>query len=573
MVTASMPSHSVLRDLQATTFYEKQWLLQGGSPEALLDQYRAHGSVLSFLRGTIFAMHQERYTEAHDFLRTAFLKSTTLQERLMVSVYSTSLQLYLSMENQAKQRSYQGDGLELLLDGLHQLQSSPDRDMFALEVEYRVLWMIVHLQNTSGRYSESLPFITQMRHIAFLMGHEEFQHRADSLRAWALGNTGGFHEALTLRKELDTRDTMASVTTNALDIAMLLANLGNLDQALETLNAATQLPDDQQWILLIQSIFGVQSLDMQETLFTGRSARYQWMPEVLRHLAHLYALEPLRSRTADRLKLANQIVDKMKVDLRGFGSDDRSFAAWVLSAAHLNSQNYGLARQSLSGLPPLHSEQLLTRALLAAARLELALEPGFYEVETVMRSEQDLRSIFGTAEQLTHASPAGLAKAVQRWHPVAAAYLAVMPDPIPALHSAAQSIIQIRSACTAHNLILPPLYIAETVLNVFGYDVNAELNAAMRRQRNALQGQIGAARTWLRIVPAAQLTYGLLKAAEGQGSVEHRAAAERTAASYGLVPALRSEFAELELAQLSQALQSWLEGRSNHASFMSTLAT
>ncbi|MBZ9750126.1 hypothetical protein K7W42_04530 [Deinococcus sp. HMF7604] len=513
-------------------------------------------------------MHQELYAEAHELLRAAFLKSTTPQERLMVNIYSTSLQLHLSLENMNGQRTYPGDGLELLLTGVRELQCLPDKDVFALEVEYRALWMIVHLQNRNGTYSESLPLISQMRHIAFLMEHKEFQHRADSLRAWALTNAGELHAALTLRKELDSRGPETSVTMNALDVALLLSNLGNLDQALEALRTAADLPNAEQWILLIQSIFGVQNLDTPHLPFTGRFTGYQWMADALQVLAALYALEPLRSRTPEKQRLANQITEQLKVDLRGFSDDDRCFAMWLLSTAHLNTQNYGLARQSLSGLPSLHAEQLLTRTLLAAARLELALQPGFYEVETIVRTEQDLRSIFSAAERLTYASPERLASAVQRWHPVAATYLAVMPDPIPAFHASAQAIIQIRSACSAYSLTLPPLYVAETVLNVFGYDVNAELNAAMRRQRNALQGSAGEARMWLRIVPAAQLTYGLLKAAEEHGSAEHRAAAERTAASYGLLPSLRSEFAEFELDRLTQAFHRWLRGQTTHTGFL-----
>jgi hypothetical protein len=174
------------------------------------------------------------------------------------------------------------------------------------------------------------------------------------------------------------------------------------------------------------------------------------------------------------------------------------------------------------------------------------------------------------------ANPIELADLMLRWHPLVAAYLALMPNPIGVFlrhprFTETMLSIQGRHA-QAHGLRLPTQYALEVVLRAFGFDRigrgehefkpfrQAPLNQRMIAQRDALETHNDPEPYWRPVISAAQLAYALVKADEHPQSL-HRQIARQLRREYGFVPTSKGDYAEVERRQLERSLEQLLEGQ------------
>ena len=143
------------------------------------------------------------------------------------------------------------------------------------------------------------------------------------------------------------------------------------------------------------------------------------------------------------------------------------YGAWTRSLAYLWLGETGLAGNALGLQQPKFREWLDIRLVVAAARLELSLQLNDPGPQSARKSEDDLRAVFEDAKDLPYASRKGLAQRVQRWHPLVAAYCAVMPNPIPEFQETTEMILRVGATNTVYGLVMSPVYSAELILRCF----------------------------------------------------------------------------------------------------------
>jgi hypothetical protein len=242
---------------------------------------------------------------------------------------------------------------------------------------------------------------------------------------------------------------------------------------------------------------------------------------------------------------------------------------WLRGLAHLWLGETGLAGMTIADARVEAREWLDIRLLLAGLRLELALHIADPGVVTVRQAEEELREVFADAASLPLASRSGLAKRLMRWHPLAAAYSAVMPNPLRELIEARDSILRQGRNIVAYGVVLPHAYAAECILRAFGFDswrrsfTMPRLNTAMLRQRDALKIYYGKVPYVRPVVCGAQLCLGLLKASEGRAA--YMEAASNVEREFGLVSVPRSGYGKFPLERIQYALHGLFRGMTSPA--------
>jgi hypothetical protein len=206
---------------------------------------------------------------------------------------------------------------------------------------------------------------------------------------------------------------------------------------------------------------------------------------------------------------------------------------------------------ALSSLAKANPQWLDIRILLAGLKLEVSLSFNHPELQTQLY-EQELRDVFATASTLPFASRQGLANLLQRWHPLAAAYAAVMPDPIFELQSSTQSILQVGESNAVYGSTIAPAHAAELLLRSLGYDLRhrsftqSRLNGDNRKKRDELLTHEGQVPYWRPTISSITLVYGLVKA--DHQKPHYRDTAEALVRDYGLIP--HTEAVDIDVYQL-----------------------
>lgn len=275
------------------------------------------------------------------------------------------------------------------------------------------------------------------------------------------------------------------------------------------------------------------------------------MVESLRKLLQADSLRKVNQALKTKDQLIQSAVDTCR-NVSFFVSPWYEFLhRWIVAKAYQGLGKPVLATSQIGQHKVANREMLDLRVLFAGLRLELALSPYLPDLSPA-RAEQELREVFADASTIPHASRSGLAQLLQRWHPVAAAYAAVMPDPIPELEFATEAILEAGERCQVYGLPMPPVYAGELILRSLGWDsrkdrgfTQSPLNKREIAQRDALASQYGAVPYWRPVVSGMQLVFCLAKA--GQGRKEYAQAAQRVVQSYGLLPNSKNGYAQHEL--------------------------
>lgn len=416
---------------------------------------------------------------------------------------------------------------DVLLDGLREVRRLEDGDVSRVEVEYRLLEALHYDQYASGDHSSAIVTAKEMLLLATLAQVPRSMATARRYYQSAIAQAGRYHEDLTERqrtlRSLRPDDPARLKERKGLAIAQL--NVGDLRGALDTAHAAPQLPIHQ---TLAQAVVGIFEPDAQNH-FVDRGLG--WIAECLWHLARIDSVPPWRP--LDRRALATAALCIIREHNQRRALTDRAFLAWLEARARLEAGEYGLARHLVQSVAPIDAEDLLTRTLLGGARLDLALTDQAYQTQTVAHSEDELRQIFALARSLRHGSPSGLADILQRWHPRAAAYMALCPQPVPELLGASEAVLKCHRRAEVYGVVLPPAVALDEALRRYDLPTVAERpgsNARFQRQR--LLVRRGTLDYWRPVVLAAPLAAALRSVRSGT----HDEAAARLDAEFGSVP-------------------------------------
>lgn len=416
---------------------------------------------------------------------------------------------------------------DVLLDGLQEVRGLEDGDVSRIEVEYRILEALHYDQYASGDHAKAIVTAKEMLLLSTLAQVPRAMANARRYYQSAIAQAGRYHEDLTERRRtlrsLRPDDPARLRERKGLAIAQM--NVGDLRGALDTARATPGLPTHE---TLAQAVLGIFEPDAHSH-FVDRSLG--WIAESLWHLARIDSAPPWRP--LDRRALTTAALCSVRGHNQRRALTDRAFLVWLEARARLEAGEYGLARHLVQTVIPIDAEDLLTRTLLGGARLDLALTDQTFQTQTVAHSEDELRQIFDLARSLQHGSPSGLADVLQRWHPRAAAYMALCPRPVPELLSASEAVLKCHRHAEVYGVVLPPAVALDEALRRYDLPTVAERpgsNARFQRQR--LLVRRGTLDYWRPVVLATPLVAAL----RSVHSDTHDEAAARLDAEFGSVP-------------------------------------
>lgn len=568
-----------LRDLKAIEAWEQERLREGWSDGQLRTAYEETGTALGLLRSMRHIRGGVDETELTRAYAQRAKNATVdrLEQLLAESVLGAS---YIVQGRVQGLNEVSGAlaAIPMLERGLRSVREYPDRGTFGGEVEFRFLYALGYAHFLRDDAKTALGYASEAITAAFALETAREMSRAKALYAMALMSDDRLHEALLLR-ESSFSETMTPRTRHNYRVqsSVLLFFLGNFPAALDAIDSAQtdafSEHERRAWHQIISAMTGLGGLEEVETDYKG-AANNAWLASGARHLLLHQGYSPVRQNDeARRLELRAVLLacEHGSTERMRYG---RLFEHWLRGIAHTWAGEYGLAAQELSRAAPAE-EMLFARTLIAGLKLELALKVGDFGPSPILEVEQELRDVFTVAGRLSKASASALADVLHFWHPAASAYAALMPGPIPLCRPALDGVVRLGAHHVAHGVTLPPMFVAERLLLALGVSIAPpDLNPAMRRQRDALKSLRGTVPYWRSFTSGAQLAYGLYRAGERSANrAAYEQAARQVVRDFGVVPALKTEYAATELHELAAAVEDLLEGHLTARGFARALQT
>ncbi|WP_155298205.1 hypothetical protein [Deinococcus kurensis] len=310
-------------------------------------------------------------------------------------------------------------------------------------------------------------------------------------------------------------------------------NLGNLEQALSILTEKYPESGRPARIQL--------SLDTFRT-FNGQARvdrtslglpRYDWTMQALLLFAESDAGPPVGKTLTQREEQLRQVLTLSEHALtRDTYPTDLLFGYWLRARTRLLLGEYGMAVQELATVFEPLPEELFNRALLTALDLELAMTPLTALRVPLAEAERRFRQVFEDARTTRYANPESLARLVQRWHPQAAAYAALMPNPVRECLPALDLLVRVDQRATWRGQALPPALVPHlTRLNLHVPTVGVTLSGNAAYQVARLSRPVGEASVWGPVLPLLPVVVAL-----SRGGEAHREAARRAWRDFGMLP-------------------------------------
>jgi hypothetical protein len=232
---------------------------------------------------------------------------------------------------------------------------------------------------------------------------------------------------------------------------------------------------------------------------------------------------------------------------------------WITGIANLWLGKTSSAVAALTSIP---EEVTKTQWLdLRILRVGLGLELSLHLNNPELKPDPyigELRRILADADTIKMASKKELLERFKRWHPIAAAFAAVMPDGIVELQEATRAIMQVGYRNVVHGISLPPAYMVELILRsldvdrIPAYRFTQSDPGGGRSKRNQLMSKYGGMDYWLPTVSAIRLIYGLKKSGYSETAL-------KIANEYGILPHSHAEYAMVPvLERISEITQQLL---------------
>ncbi len=364
-------------------------------------------------------------------------------------------------------------------------------------------------------------------------------------------------------------------------LAAAYSQLGDRDKALSILRSLRQVhatPRIDALLLLYESISATGGLEGAAESSDYGAKPNMWLVEALRHMIISDGQPRLNAHNGKRkehLEQVLEVTDKVYVNDDWFAI----MRSWLRATALMKLGRPEEAWRQIANVPTPGQEEYDLRLLLTGVQLELSLKlPLAHLLLKTQHYEEALRKIFSDAEAIPFASPQGIAKLLLRWHPVAAAYGAVMPIGIPQLQKAAEAMLHVGPTCHLYGITIPPMFACELLLRSLDFDlpfersfIQARLNKRDRAKRETiLLTRYGSVPYWQPVISVVQLLYGLAQAQENK--IAYQDAALSLIRRYGLVPHTDAiyEYAPL-LPKIEEATNGLLANRYTTKGFAQTV--
>ncbi|MGL4612212.1 MAG: hypothetical protein ACRCYY_21455 [Trueperaceae bacterium] len=373
---------------------------------------------------------------------------------------------------------------------------------------------------------------------------------ANSLLLATYSNTGQNEMALGLVSGFQKNEAdRANVIYQAKAYAELLFYLGHTQKSVDLLNECLDVFNP-------NPVAGVHGALMRSELLLGtggldtdnrdEDATHTWIVNSAKCLVQYRGLPRTSQTSQERIQLLQKATDIWQHE-GGYKLEwGTTTGLWLAGTSYLWQRRTINALNTVNLVPDgIYKTQWFDlRVLLVGLKLELALTFQNSNIGITM-VESELKTLFDEARALEFAYPKGLAERLRYWHPLAAAYGAVMPDGIEELQEATHAIIRMgNNSVQNHNI--PPTFAAELALRSLGFDdqstfVQADLGGN-RLKRNLLSTKHGKNRYVLPAISATQIVYGLVKGG-------HLDRARATYIEYGIAPQSSAEYVMLPMLE------------------------
>lgn len=559
------------------------WLLQvresGHATAQILTLLEEEGSPEAFLRCARIAIAADDHRLARRYALAACLSS-----RQEVAIYAQALlATVLVQEARADKGPSEREGatvtIPALLESLEKIRGLPDRTVLCLEAECVLRLALSFAYQQLGQFDSALPHISAALLIAKNLGLVLTERGAHIQMSLCLIALGRLDESVPLLKE-QIRQPIAthfSLAESRRQLAEVLFTLGDTQSAVDLLAdldpSLTPNPWPRAFIQLYRLLSGTGGMEVPVIRNHPWAGLYSGLAEALQVLIGTMAVLSQTQNRASRDQAYRQVLEVMEPRDQVQDAWLTATGQWLRSLAQTKLGRLGLAAEVLRRVPPLQRQWLDVRLLLAGQQLELGLQAMDLAVPNLNICEQALRAVFEDARELPYASRSGLAQRLRFWHPNAAAYAAVMPNPIEELVEASESILRSGERNSAYGLVIPPILAVELTLRSLGLDhrrtfASAHLNKTQNLQRQSLFDTDAVIPIWRPVVSPAVLVYGLHKSSS---SPEYRRAAQRVVKSFGLIPKNKTPYAYAEIEEIEKALIGLLQGHLEPAQFVKLL--
>lgn len=519
---------------------------------ALVERLAAEGSALGLFRAAVlgYRLHPRPHDNVESWLREAYLQGNRT-EQIMAMATMMHLQVnepFLAGVADSRTSVDAISTLESLLREVHDLPAGRMR----LETELRVTHALFQANLTLGNTSPVDLLSARLLQIASLFNIPTLTDTYRRMRAYASLASAQYHRGASLYAQLLSEERPGSKHFENLSslTARAFVNLGALPAAIEILEAAVVVsPENMEvagWLQWMRAISGKEDVHAPVALGDEWRERYGWQVQAMQAFAAADQDVPLGKALKGRDEHLRRVLRLSEHGLRhNRVSSDTLFDRWIRGRARLLLGEYGAAAQEVTGLVTPEPEDLLNRTLLAALHLDLAMTPLQVLPVPLVEAEMQLREAFDLMRSLAYADQVAMAALVMRWHPQAAAYAALMPDPIAEFLPALDLMVRAGSRSTWQGKAVPPKFVSHMVR--FGLRLQPEafpLGGNMAFQVSKLSTSKD---SWGPLVSALPVAVALLR-----GGTVHRVMAQKCLQEYGGVP----EGSELGLVTFQQVARS-----------------
>jgi tetratricopeptide (TPR) repeat protein len=491
-----------------------------------------------------------------------------------VAAFADAVLAYSALRDaRRKERASKRAGSPLLLPGLlatlESLQTRTKTSSLGLEAEAWLHVVIGIAYQFQGDFSAARQHSSQALLLAETLRLPITRGVAINGMACALIGLGNLNQSVGMLKEevssFNSADSPATVEELERFMADALFSLGNHQEAISILERLAYRKPHLSWPQPLASLFRclIGEVVGDPTQDYEWAGMYRTVTEAVTLLVQVGGLD--HRQAAERERALRRILDLTRPDGSMREPWSRVMEAWARTLAFYWLGEHGRAAATIRDVqvpPPGHEEYFDLRVLVSGLRLELALQLADVAHDSPRRCEDALRAVFKDASRLPHADPVGLAERLKRWHPLAAAYAAVMPAPIPVLADGVDMVLRLRGTSSAYGLPLPATYAVEIILRSLRLSaqhfVHAPLNKMQIAQRDALKAKRGGVSYWRPVIPGAHLAFGLLKS--GEGRPEYLQAAQGVAADFGIVPITKAAYGQAQIEVIHIEMNRLLSG-------------
>lgn len=541
------------------------------TPEQIVDALEGVGSDTAYVRALIVSYW--RSTPHYDrLLKQCLTLSNVIANEVAkgFAVYQRSVNIM--MEGGAHMHARLAEMRGALDFSLRRLAQVPITDLqIEAQIGIYIPKSILHLNEQN--FDEALQYASQALFLAEQIGGRVSVARARSALISCHSVAGHVETTIALAQDDRRQPFRYGWRFTELALANSLFLLGNSAEAVATVNDLIQRVDgvyQQRARSLMQqkaALWGVGGLDGEVFPTLPGEEPFGWMTEAMRELMRATALpregrelEERASHFAQAIQICRLADDE---GLRIY-QWQRLFTKWVTATAHLGRGEYSAAAGALEQIGDLPGEFFDLRVLSLGAGLELALAWNAPSGASVARMEVGLRRVFAEAEERRYASGPGLARLLHRWHPTAAAYLALMPEPIGACAFAIRNVMKVGQQNVAFDdVVLPPVYACDLVLRALDFDLRRDFSfvqsdpGGSRRKKKELLQQVGEVMVWRQPISAVRIAYGLLTHQKESYHLRARSIIQ----SYGVRPSTAALYPMMgTLEEVDRAVRALLDG-------------